>query len=674
MNGQNDKPVYLSPVAERIPEELKAIPRWVLWKAEQRDGRWTKVPYRPNGDHAKSNDSKTFSPFDDVLAVYTDGGSGHFTGVGFVLNGDGVVAVDFDKCRCPAFDGIDESIAGGLDMVLPEVAEQLRQLDAYTEVSPGKKGIRVILKGTLPVAGTKRGPIEAYQSGRYVTITGRPLKGFPLGIEDRSAELLAFYAEVFGKKEEVVKLASPPLSYGEPWRERLERAFVSKNGPAIKRLYDGDYSRYPSQSEADMALTSHLAFWLDGDVVAMDEAFRSSKLIRPKWDEKHYGDGRTYGQGTIEKAILDCEKFCTPRDGGENEHREFHFRAASELCKTPTPTDWIVEHYLNAGSLGMIFGEPGSMKSFLAIDIGLCVATGHDWNNCKVKQGAVFYIAGEGFGGINRRIMAWSIDNSIDMQGVPFFISDRPARILDKDGGEEVTKAVDVLIEEHGKPVLVIIDTLNRNFGSGDENSTKDMTRFIITIDALRRRYGCAVLIIHHSGLATTERARGASALKASLDWEYQLSKTGDNGSFRTMKCTKAKDFEAAPTISFEPSEVQLDGWTDGDEPVKSCVLIKTSKTPLIFSASNATKVALTSLKKLAPPGKRIHITTWRKAAYADGISKAGTEASKRKAFSKAYRILKEQGVVDCDGNEWWLTELVCQGNLALGEDSSVTA
>jgi hypothetical protein len=312
MNEQANRPAYLSPIVEGIPEAIKATGRILLWKAViTKDKRWTKEPFQIDGvHHASTTNPNTWSAFPAAWAAYETGKS---DGIGFVLNGDGIVGLDFDKCRCPAFDGVDESIAGGLDMILPEIADHLRKLNAYTEVSPSGRGIRVILKGVLPVPGTRKGPIEAYQSGRYVTITGRPLNGFPLEIEDRSTELSVFYEDIFGKKKEASKGVSPPLSRAESWQELLDRAFASKNGPAIKRLHDGDNSGYPSPSEADLAFAFHLAFWFGGDAVKMDEAFRASGRMRGKWDEQR-GEQK-YGQITIDKALAGCTEFYS---GGDN--------------------------------------------------------------------------------------------------------------------------------------------------------------------------------------------------------------------------------------------------------------------------------------------------------------------------------------------------------------------
>ena len=78
-----------------------------------------------------------------------------------------------------------------------------------------------------------------------------------------------------------------------------------KEGPKWQALWNGKVSEagYDSQSEADLALANKLCFYLGKDPEAIDEAFRSSGLLRDKWDEEHYSNGETYGQQTITKAI-----------------------------------------------------------------------------------------------------------------------------------------------------------------------------------------------------------------------------------------------------------------------------------------------------------------------------------------------------------------------------------
>jgi len=359
--------------------------------------------------------------------------------------------------------------------------------------------------------------------------------------------------------------------------------------------------------------------------------------------------------------MFDFEEQVREADGQGN--RRFHFLPANDLCAMPKPTLWLLKPYIDAGSFAMIFGEAGSMKSFLAIDLGLCTASGHDWHGHDVRQGgAVFYIAGEGFSGINRRIKAWATHHETDLQDVPFFVSDRPAQFLDAESAGEVIQSVDELCKTHGNPSLVIVDTLNRNFGPGDENSTADMTRFISTIDdVLRSRYRCAVLIVHHSGLSATERARGASALRAALDWEYRLQKNADGT--RILTCTKAKDHGEPPPICFIPETITLDGWIDPDdgEAMTSCVLRRIEgATADTRPLSGARKVAFDAL--VAIGDEHVHIDTWRDAAYSAGVSPSSSYEAKKKAFQRAVTDLRAAGYVETQNDYWWSKRDTGQG------------
>ena len=267
---------------KNIPDELKQCHQWVNWKSVLRneDSKPTKPPYQPTGNMAMTDDPTTWSNFLTVKAA-----ANQFDGVGFVLTKDDpYVGLDFDHCRCPGLDGIGEEITGGLNMVIPEIAVHIRKLNTYTEVSPSGKGIRVFLKGKLPVDGKRKGPVEVYQSGRYMTVTGHVLDGSPRTIEPRQTEIDTFYRQVFGAPEEPPRRekTTPTNAPLYDWKSSLERAFGSKHGEEIRRLWNGDISAYPSRSEADLALCHHLAFWLAGDAAAIDSVFRESGLYARK--------------------------------------------------------------------------------------------------------------------------------------------------------------------------------------------------------------------------------------------------------------------------------------------------------------------------------------------------------------------------------------------------------
>ena len=322
------------------------------------------------------------------------------------------------------------------------------------------------------------------------------------------------------------------------------------------------------------------------------------------------------------------------------------------------------------------------MKSFVIIDQGLCVASGKDWHGHQINHpGPVFYICGEGHSGLSRRIRAWAIHNQVDLANVPFFVSERAARLLDEDGPQEVERAVDELVQVHGKPAMIIIDTLNRNFGGGgDENSTKDMTSFISTVDqSIRVRYGCCTAIVHHTGLASTERARGSSVLRAALDYEYSVVKKDlldyaeepvnpdpldlnnaepqRTGYEVIMTCTKAKDAAPPAQMHFMSEEIFINDWVDEDtgEPMASLVLTKINvqtRGKKRKKLSRTKQIAFDALLKLGK-GFPVHIDDWKAEAFKNGITASSQKDDKRRTFQRAVKDLQADGLVWCNSDYW---------------------
>lgn len=226
------------------------------------------------------------------------------------------------------------------------------------------------------------------------------------------------------------------------------------------------------------------------------------------------------------------------------------------------PPDWLIRDVMDKGTSALLFGDSGSGKSFLAVDMACCIASGKPYHGHAVKSGDVVYIAGEGRKNIRKRFEAWERHNKCKAMHRVF---------MSNSGADLYADAQDIVlgIKESGiKPALIIIDTLARNMGEGDENATVDMNRFVNGMGILSDGTGAATLVVHHTGHTNKERARGAYALKAAVDWEYRLSEVGDA---RKLECTKSKDYDFFEPLAFELQEYEFDL---GQHTLTSAVLV----------------------------------------------------------------------------------------------------
>lgn len=338
----------------------------------------------------------------------------------------------------------------------------------------------------------------------------------------------------------------------------------------------------------------------------------------------------------------------------DNNNQGFEFISIAELVKKPISTAWMVKPIVTKKCLFCIFADPAGLKTFLAIDLGISVASGKNFLNTYdvLTTGPVFYIAGEGFNGIPARLRAVLLDNKLNPASIPFYMSKRAAGFLDKRSAESVHEAVEQLSEQHGNPVLIIVDTVSRNFGPGDENFTSDMSAFVTAMDDLKDKFDCAVLLVHHSGLADKGRGRGSSVLRAALDFEYKIARVQQGSDIRKVTCTKAKDTEPPASFSFMPREVFLE-WQDPEtgEDLYSIVLDVTD-TPQTAGPklTGARRVALDVLSTL-DTDDAVHIDVWREAAYEAGISASSDQSAKQKAFKRAVSGLLDMQLIECKGD-----------------------
>lgn len=265
----------------------------------------------------------------------------------------------------------------------------------------------------------------------------------------------------------------------------------------------------------------------------------------------------------------------------------FEFTRADDL--ELTEIKWVVDDYIEADSLAQVFGDPGGGKSFVAIDLACCVATGKPWHGHDVKQGSVFYIAGEGHNGLARRLKAWQIGNGTSLAGVPLYKSHRAAQLYDATEAAVVAESIKQLsAEANCIPSMIVIDTLARNHG-GDENSTQDMNAFIQHLDVyLRQPWKCCVMVVHHSGVADKDRSRGSTALKGALDAEYKCQLDSGTKTI-AFESKKMKDAEMPSSKNFQITQVDLPINNKNGMPVKGAYLTAVDISGLVSQVQKKT-------------------------------------------------------------------------------------
>lgn len=266
-------------IIENIPQELKNLPIWIGFKFIPQEGKKPKKEpvNAATGGHAKSNDHKTWRSFDEAIAKAE---VLHFDAIGIAVV-EPYIVCDIDHSVC--------------DKVISPLAKKIiSAFPSYTEYSPSKTGIHIVGKGKIP-RDRKFTTLDAemYSSAIFFTFTGDLVPGCPQDI--REVDISKLYNEL-----EQMDDANKQL-------DALFKRIRKSKDDTFFALYEGKWQEsYPSQSEADLALCNKLAFWTGKDPAFMELLFRKSGLMRSKWDEKHFSDGKTYGQSLIEKAMESC--------------------------------------------------------------------------------------------------------------------------------------------------------------------------------------------------------------------------------------------------------------------------------------------------------------------------------------------------------------------------------
>jgi putative DNA primase/helicase len=528
---------------ERLPAEMVESARWVNWKAEERDGKFTKVPYVPGSRRkASSTDAVTWGTFWEAADASTEGDCG----IGFVL-GEGWLGVDFD-------DVADATEPNGME---PWVWDWLVSHDCYAEWSVSGTGIHVIARDTvLPEwSANRRGNLEVYQRGRYFTVSGRAV------FVDRQCTRI---------QDAVHALC----------RARLARVTVEPSEPTEARRAAPSVSL--DASAADWALACAMAQrGLPASVIEsalatkMREEGRSVKADRPD-----------YVPNTVAKALEMGSRRVSfeSRQVSSNPPKLLEFKPFEKREFPSEMREEIVGGLLRRGEVCNWIGSPKTGKSWLLHRlimgmVGGCGFTCKFQNDLFVKQGRVLLVDVE--------LHPETLENRLHSIANQMKVSSDKCRqgldVMTLRGQWATLDDVEGTVEQQpaGTWQMIALDAFYRFIPAGmRENENADMTQIYNQIDRIAAKANAAILVVHHTTKGTqTEKGTmdvgaGAGAIGRATDSHVTFLRHADDGYIvmsaetRSFKRPKARVMHVDwPDIAFDDTKDASKLWHPNCKP-----------------------------------------------------------------------------------------------------------
>ena len=569
--------------AVQVPEPLREIPGWLMWRFEQFVGeaKPRKIPHwadgtRRHGQQGAPQDRARLTTFAAARDAAVRAG---FDGVGFApLKEFGYVFLDFDNC-------VDA--AGNTNAEVEQIVSR-----TYAEYSPSGKGIRAALMGDLGNHKSSTTPdqygFETFSSSGFVTFTGNILPICDvMGYENHIAPVdlrtidlcerrfgtssgAAFDPDDFmagreprlgltiGRMQEIVTALDPSMGR-EPWvRVGMALHHETEGGDDGFEIWD-DWSMggdtYPS-TEALRYL------WESFNPVPGKRQVTMASVIKMAKDAGH----RPLEAASRQQVIAKAEAIMAALP--EKSLGRFGPVPIYDLTLAP-PMEWLIKSVLPKAELGVLFGASGSGKTFVALDIAFSIARGVAWRERRTTRGRVVVIAAEGSGGIGKRGEAYSRYHDFDLRGVDLHVITAAPNFLDDDDISEVIAEIKNL----GDVDLVVIDTLAQVTPGANENTSEDMGKALRNINLLHDATGAMNLVVHHAGKDLSKGSRGWSGLKAAADVQIEVIRH-ENGD-REIVIEKMKDGEDGIRWGFRLEVVEVGIDLDGDI-ITSCVAVPT--------------------------------------------------------------------------------------------------
>lgn len=296
---------------------------------------------------------------------------------------------------------------------------------------------------------------------------------------------------------------------------------------------------------------------------------------------------------------------------------------------------YLVKGICDRGQLIVMWGAPGSGKTFVALSLAAHIGSGTAWAGRRVKQGRVLYVCAESTRKhLENRLAALTLMQpdvaDADVTWCPISADFRNTEqdVLD------VMHAAQTL----GDVALIVVDTLAVTFGGGNENAPEDMGQYVTNMKAIKTATGAAVLVVHHCGKDEAKGMRGHTSLLGALDSELIVERppTGP----RVLKAGKLREGDSFSDLCAFDLEVKVLGTDSEGDPVTTCWM-KPSTAPVCRRPTFKAQAQILNLIEAAyVRGERL----WTQGEVTAMCRDAGKDAPHRNSVKAALIGLAEGG------------------------------
>lgn len=540
----------------RVPTQLAGLRAWCAWDLREVHGKTRKVPIHPDGSPFSTSRDQPYT----LEQVQHCG-----TGVGLVLTnrikvgGKTLIGFDCDACRDPETGAI-----------MPWV-EDLRNhhANSYTEITPSGEGVRLLVlvddppehelhkvRSLDPAPNTEKRPeIETFGLGRacYVTLSGDILPGASPEIE--SVRNLDWFTKRHPSAVQITNGSVPevPIGTGEaPTLDKIDAQVRAH--PEGRALAEGKWEEIipaESASEGYYRLVQRAVRAANGHGDAAVEwlltrtAYGAGKIDSAEPDRYRRADwvaaevARVASKAPRSSAAVFDAPFkpsaFMPVEGAQAALRNPDVAGAilqvDDFIAAVAGREWLVDELFPSDGLASIFGKPGQGKTPMTLLLAIATAAGLPsfFGRRMERHGPVVIFIGEDEAGVRDRIIAQvnQIDPLLFGSGLPLYLTREPGRLTDPENVGLWVERIQAVTGGRA-PRLVVVDTLARNFGEGNESATEDMQAFVAGCDALSRRLQkCLVVCTHHPSKGNEEAGRGSGVLLGALDTEIKVELVG---------------------------------------------------------------------------------------------------------------------------------------------------